>query len=77
MYSENSAKWVQYCGFDGEKSEVQLQTFNGEQNAMTIEYMLRHGWENVRWGLWSQVEFQNPPLAYQKVIGKNINNISY
>tara|TARA_R110000823_G_C15808157_1_gene487892 strand:- start:25 stop:312 length:288 start_codon:yes stop_codon:yes gene_type:complete len=56
--SGNGAKWTRLH----KPLECVKTTFNITEKDMTIKYMIKYGWENVRGAAWCQCNLLNKPV---------------
>lgn len=54
--------------------EVKEITENGDPKSITLDYMRRYGWENVRGYSWRRWDMKNPPHELRKIY-KDLRNV--
>lgn len=70
-FSNNGSKWTKIY------KPIQVILFTegelDDEKKMTLEYMKKYGWTNVRGGPWCRVEMKKPPseLTRNVVVGEN------
>lgn len=61
-----ASRWVKKHKFVSVK-EVRYPALGKMEDTVTLEYMRRFGWQNVRGGSWSQVEIPEKPRALDEL----------